>query len=68
MGIKEGYNGQKLEIRINGREDESAELWINMHGLPETSKQETLSYVTINELLALKKEVEQAIRSTVGLK
>lgn len=69
MKIKDGYNGQELEIKIHGRKYGGAELWLVQEGLPETCERykETLSYCSIIELLTLKKEIDQALMKITGL-
>jgi len=65
MNIEKGYNGKILEIRISGRRNTNAELWLKQHGLPD---RETLSYVSLQELADLKKEIEDAILEITGIK
>jgi len=71
MKIKEGYNGKVLEIRIGGRRNGTAELWIVQNGLPEevdvSRYKETLSYASLQELVELKKEIEDAILEITGI-
>lgn len=71
MKIKAGYNDEELEIRIIGRRNENAEIWLEQHGLPDepeiTRYKETLSYASLQELLELKKEVEDAILQITGI-
>jgi hypothetical protein len=69
MTIKEGYNGKPLTIRIHGRKYGSAEFWIIQEGLPESCERykETLSYCSVVELLALRKEIDNALMSITGL-
>lgn len=67
MEIKDGYNGKTLKIRIYGRPDSrSAELWLTQDGLelPDHLEKykETLSYITLDELLSLRDEVAAAIK------
>lgn len=67
MKIKDGYNGKELRIRINPcKENRMAELWLLQDGLelpPEYEKyKETLSYMTLDELLDLRGEVATAIK------
>ena len=70
MNIKEGYNGKILEIRISGRRNANAELWLEQHGLPDeyAKCRETLSYISLQELADLKKEIEDAILEITGIK
>jgi len=64
MIIKRGYNNKKLEIRINGSpESRTAEMWVNFENEP---KKETLSYLNLEELLDLKKEIQEAINKITG--
>jgi hypothetical protein len=69
MNIKEGYNGKPLTIRISGRRNQSSELWLTQEGLPEeiAHYRETLSYVSIQELVDLKREIEDAILDATGI-
>jgi len=69
MIIKEGYNGKPLEIRIYGRKYENAQVWLEQTGIPEACSkyQETLAYASIAELLALKKEIDDALMAITGL-
>lgn len=68
--IKDGYNGKELRVKINANSNGTIDLWIEQDGLPETPElvkyRETLSYMTADELLALKKEVENAARDLFG--
>lgn len=69
MKIKEGYNGKILTIRISGRLNGSAEIWLEQSGLPDecASYKETLSYASLQELADLKKEIEEAILTITGI-
>lgn len=67
MTIKDGYNSKPLHIRVSGRESGPAELWIKQEGLPEGTKDETLSYIDILELIAFRDELNEAIKEIVGL-
>lgn len=66
MKIKAGFNDKELEIRVNGKE-----LWLVQTGLPlvdgNEKYKETLSYVTINELIELRNEINEAIKELAGL-
>ena len=68
MEIKSGYNEKPLKIRIqvSRKEDRAAELWLMQGGLelpPHLEKyKETLSYITLQELLDLRDEVATAIK------
>lgn len=57
MKIKEGFNGKETEIRISSQENGSIELWITETGKDD---KETLSYLTLDELYQLYKEVKIA--------
>ena len=60
MKIKSGFNEKETRIRIYGKKDgRNAELWIEQTGLNE---KETLSYMTLDELLDLKEEIEIALK------
>jgi len=63
MEIKDGYGEKELQIRIGSPSGRVAEMWIEFGCNP---KEETLSYVTLDELLDLKKEVQRAINEIVG--
>jgi len=71
MKIKDGYNNQECEIRIHGNTNGSIELWLIQNGLPNTPEfikyKETLSYMSLDELYQLKKEVESAIKDVFNL-
>ena len=65
MKIKTGFNDKETRIRIYGKKnDRIAELWIEQTGL---SEKETLSYVSIEELLDLKNEIETALKEIINL-
>ena len=60
MKIKSGFNEKETRIRIYGKKDgRNAELWTEQTGLNE---KETLSYMTLDELLDLKEEIEIALK------
>ena len=70
--IKDGFNDKELEIRISGRRNGRAEVWLVQNGLPEKGEnmliyRETLSYATLGELAELKREIEDAILEITGL-
>lgn len=73
MIIKEGYNGEETIIRIYARTDMDkriAEVWIDQYHQPNEGsideyRKETLAYVTLDELLALKDEINKAIQELV---
>lgn len=60
MEIKDGYNHNVLKIRIGNPNGRMAEFWVEFkeEGLPK----ETLSYITLEELLDLKDEIDKAIQ------
>jgi len=60
MTIKDGYNGKPTNIRVQSNANGSIELWIEETGRPEGQKNETLSYITAQELLDLFKEIQRA--------
>jgi hypothetical protein len=67
MEIKGGYNDQPLVISFEpNKERRTAGLWLKQEGLqvpPEYQKyKETLSYLTLDELLDLKDEISAAIK------
>ncbi len=64
MVIKNGYNDAPTSIKIIGRTNSSIELWIEQTGI---SDKETLGYMTLDELLALKQEIECAIKEVFKL-
>ena len=63
MKIKEGYGGKELQIRVGNSAGRSAEMWIEFGCKPE---KETLSYLTLEELLDLKDEINRAISDIVN--
>lgn len=68
MEIKEGYNGKPLRLTFRARpETRTTELWLTQEGLEALPSEfqkykETLSYVTLDELLDLKDEIAAAIK------
>ena len=62
MIIKKGYNDKPTKIRIQSHNDRQAEIWIEQHGLDD---EETLSYMSINELLDLKGEIDEALKEII---
>jgi len=66
MVIKDGFNGFPWEIIITGREKGASELWIKLKE-PLPTKDEVLLYITTTELVALRDELNNAIRDAVGL-
>ena len=63
MKIKNGYGSEEMDIKIQKHGDRLAELWITF-GV-EHPKQETLAYVTLDELLNLKETIDKAIQEIV---
>lgn len=71
MIIHAGYGDKPTEIRISGPYDDSArtaEFWIDQTVFESIKgvQSETLSYITLDELLDLKGEIQAAIRAIVG--
>lgn len=62
MQIKDGFNSKPTNISISSNDNGSIELWIEQTGLPEGQKQDTLSYLTADELHKLYLEVKRAGR------
>lgn len=76
--IKEGYSGKTTEIRVNGQDPSRggfAELWIEQEGAPSYTADgqvslghsETLAYITIQEAIALRDELNVAIKEMAGV-
>ena len=63
MEIKDGYNGEKLGIRFSPIA-KGAELWIEFEHQPK--KNETLSYMTLSELLELREELDKTIKAIIN--
>lgn len=68
--IKAGFNDKPLHIQVSSREDSrTAELWIVQDGLEDevnpNRAQETLSYITLDELLDLRDELNTVINEIV---
>ena len=59
MKIKNGFNNKETEIKVYTQENGSIELWIMQTGI---SDKETLTYMTVDELYQLFKEVKMAGR------
>lgn len=65
MKTKKGINDKETEIRINPSEvGRGVELWINQTGIT-TIRQETLSYLTFDELLDLKEEIQKTLNEII---
>ena len=69
MKIQDGFNGKELEIRISGSKYGNAEIWITQEGLPSECERykATLSYCSLIELLALRREIDDAMAIITGL-
>lgn len=66
MVIKSGYNNKKTEITIAGNcKSPEAYIWIEQKGLKKVQK--TLALATIEELLELRFEINEALKVIVGL-
>lgn len=57
MKIKEGFGGKETTIKIYAQESGSIELWIAETGKDD---KETLSYLSVDELYELYKEIKRA--------
>ena len=66
MKIQDGYNDKPTTIGIRGT-IRGIEMWIHHEGIEDDKKSEVLVYLTANELLALKIEVEEAAKSLFGI-
>ena len=64
MIIKNGVNDKPTKINIQ-TESDFAQIWIEQEGLSEV--RETLAYATIQELLELKKEIDEALKKLCKL-
>ncbi len=58
MIIKDGYDGKPTTIEIMLGRDRMAEIYIIQAGI---SDKETLGYITIDEMLDLKDELDRAL-------
>ena len=76
MIIKDGYNGQPLEIRISsqviiGQIGDRSEIWIEMFQpdrKPDSNGRiETLHYATIEEIRQLRDACNQTLEEMLGL-
>lgn len=71
--IKQGYGGKPTHIKVNAREERRAEVWIEQEGVPQAGlsgaedapHSETLAYVSLDELLDLRDEINEAIQELV---
>ena len=62
MKIKDRYCEKELQIRIQSSSNRTAKMWIEFGCNPE---KETLSYLNIEELLDLKKEIQKALNEII---
>lgn len=58
MEIKDGYGSKPIRIYLEPTSELAANLWIEFGCQP---KKETLSFITLYELIELKKEIQKAI-------
>lgn len=70
--IKEGYNAEPLHIRLShSNHAKHAELWLKQEGLPEIPEiqkyRETLSYISLDELIILRDEINSVIKEITGV-
>lgn len=63
MTIQEGYNGKPLHIKISGNKWGNGEMWLVQEG----DNKEVLVYASLMELLALKREIDNAMMQITGL-
>lgn len=74
--IKQGYDGKLTQIRIakyGTGKDRKAEVWIEQEGVREVlldgtdvGHSETLAYASLDELLALRDEINGVIQDLVA--
>jgi len=62
-----GFDNKETSIEIRPQSNGNIELWINQSGLVDEKSKETLSYITVEELLALQKEIQSAVRDLFNL-
>lgn len=61
--IKKGFDDKKTTLKFHARPEERlAELWIEQKGLPV---KETLSFMSIDELLDLRDEIEGVLATLI---
>lgn len=70
MTIEAGYGNKPTQIRVAARPDSrTAEFWIEQEALEGRegigTAYETLAYITLDELLDLKGEIDKAIQEIV---
>ena len=63
MKIKDGYNSEPMEISVvlPSSGAKVLEFWIKNNKIGESNKDEIISYITLDEALELKREIEEAI-------
>lgn len=72
MTIKQGFNDKPTHIRFDGEiHDRKVGLWIEQRGLEAEEgtpyqRYETLSYITLDELLDLQDEIKEVIKEMVS--
>lgn len=69
--IERGYDGKATYIKVGASDSgQAAEVWIEQEGLKEVegaSHSETLAYASIGELIALRDEINTAIKKLAGV-
>lgn len=69
MEIKDGYNSEPMRIDVSGRaEERTMEFWIRSDKIGKSGKDEILAYMTLDEAMELKKEIEKAVKDMFGIK
>ncbi|MEK7661924.1 MAG: hypothetical protein AAB355_00260 [Patescibacteria group bacterium] len=67
MKIKNGFDDKELEIRVGKSSGRTAEMWIKFKVKEDNVQKETLSYITLEELLDLKDEIQKTINKITGV-
>jgi hypothetical protein len=64
--IKDGYNNKELSLIFEKVDKESlrAYLWVKFE---QEHRQDTLNYVSLDELIKLRNEINEAIKQMVGV-
>ncbi len=67
--IKEGYNSEITEIKICSSDNHNlmAEVWIDQRDRTSTMRSETLAYATLEELIQLRDEINNALKEIIGV-
>jgi len=65
MIIKYGYGDKPCKIYFELRDDKYINLWIIQEGLKKDY--ETLSYISLNELIELRDEINKIIKEVVNV-